>query len=164
MIIRHTLSVTCNCQTVFNFFLGLIILHSKGFCSFHVLWQLNNNLYSTIKMNKNPDNINRYLSSLRRFASLKEILQNHEKTSWFSLSQLAVDKKQKTRQFLLSKAAEGANCLRFAGSTISRYRPYSKRSNSLLKSLALQQRVSLFNSLKSSFEIRAMKYNITSKI
>ena len=29
-------------------------------------------------MNKNPDNINRYLSSLRRFASLKEILQNHE--------------------------------------------------------------------------------------
>ena len=30
-------------------------------------------------MNKNPDNINRYLSSLRRFASLDEILQNHEK-------------------------------------------------------------------------------------
>ena len=29
-------------------------------------------------MNKNPDNINRYLSSRRRFASLKEILQNHE--------------------------------------------------------------------------------------
>ena len=29
-------------------------------------------------MNKNPDNINRYLSSLGRFASLKEILQNDE--------------------------------------------------------------------------------------
>ena len=29
-------------------------------------------------MNKNPDNISRYPSSLRRFASLKEILQNHE--------------------------------------------------------------------------------------
>ena len=28
---------------------------------------------------------------------------------------------------------------------------HGKRSNSLLKSLALQQRVSLFNSLKSSF-------------
>ena len=90
------------------FFLSLIILHSKGFCSYHVLWQLNNNLYSTIKMNKNPDNINRYLSSLRCFTSLNEILQNHEKTSWFSLFQVAVDKTQKTRQFLLTKAAEGA--------------------------------------------------------
>ena len=29
-------------------------------------------------MNKKPDNINRYLSSFRRFAFLKEILQNHE--------------------------------------------------------------------------------------
>ena len=29
-------------------------------------------------MNKTLDNINRYLSSLRRFASLNEILQNHE--------------------------------------------------------------------------------------
>ena len=114
---------------MFNFFLSLIILHSKGFCSFHVLWQLNNNLYSTIKMNKNPDNINRYLSSLRRFASLNEILQNHEKTSWFSLSQVAVDKTQKTRQFLLTKAAEGAKL-----PPICRFhRPYRKRSNSLIK-------------------------------
>ena len=59
-------------------------------------------------MNKKPDNINRYLSSLRRFASLNEILQNHVKTSWFSLSQVAVDKTQKTLQFLVTKAAEGA--------------------------------------------------------
>ena len=59
-------------------------------------------------MNKNPENINRYFSSLRRFASLNETLQNHEKTSRFSLSQVAVDKTQKTRQFLLTKAAEGA--------------------------------------------------------
>ena len=29
-------------------------------------------------MNNYPKNINRYLSSLRRFASLKEIFQNHE--------------------------------------------------------------------------------------
>ena len=43
-----------------------------------VLWQLNNNLYRTIKINKTSDNINRYLSSLRSFASLNEILQNHE--------------------------------------------------------------------------------------
>ena len=54
-------------------------------------------------MNKNPDNINRYLSSLRRFASLNEILQNHVKTAWFSLSQVAVDKTQKARQFLLTR-------------------------------------------------------------
>ena len=59
-------------------------------------------------MNKNPDNISRYLSSVRRFASLNEILQNHEKTCWFSLSQVAVDKTQKTRQFLLTKDAEAA--------------------------------------------------------
>ena len=59
-------------------------------------------------MNKNPDNISRYLSSLRRFASLNEILQNHEKTCWFSLSQVAVDKTQKTRQFFLTKDAEAA--------------------------------------------------------
>ena len=59
-------------------------------------------------MTKNPDNLNRYLSSLRRFASLKEILQNHKKTSWFPLSQVVVDKTQKTRQFLLTKDAEGA--------------------------------------------------------
>ena len=45
------------------------------------------------------------------------------KTSWFSLSKVAVDKAQKTRQFLLTKAQ---NCLLFAGSTISRgYRPYT---------------------------------------
>ena len=45
------------------------------------------------------------------------------KTSWCSLSKVAVDKAQKTRQFLLTKAQ---NCLLFAGSTISRgYRPYT---------------------------------------
>ena len=74
-------------------------------------------------MNKNPDNINRYLSSLRRFASLKEILQNHEENILIFAVAVAVDKKQKTQQLLLTKAQ---NCLRFAGSTISRYRPYRK--------------------------------------
>ena len=65
-------------------------------------------------------------------------------TSCFSLSQVAVNKTQKTQktqQLLLTKAP---NCLRFAGSTINRYRPYRERSNSLLKSRALQQRVSFF--------------------
>ena len=56
--------------------------------------------------------------------------------------------RRNTRQFLLTKAQ---NELRFAGATISLYRPYCECSNSLLKSLGLQQRVSLFNSLKSSF-------------
>ena len=63
-------------------------------------------------------------------------------TSCFSLSQVAVNKTQKTQktqQLLLTKAP---NCLRFAGSAINRYRPYRERSNSLLKSRALQQRVS----------------------
>ena len=39
-------------------------------------------------------------------------------TSCFSLSQVAVDKTQKTQQLLLTKAP---NCLRFVGSTINRY-------------------------------------------
>ena len=60
-------------------------------------------------------------------------------TSCFSLSQVAVDKTQKTQQLLVTKAP---NCLRFAGSTINRYRPYRERFNSLLKSRALQRRVS----------------------
>ena len=51
-------------------------------------------------MNKNPDNINRYLSSLRRFASLKEILQNHEENILIFAVEVAVDKTQKTREFL----------------------------------------------------------------
>ena len=64
--------------------------------------------------------------------------------SCFSLSQVLVDKTQKTQktqQLLLTKAP---NYLRFAGSTINRYRPYRERSNSLLKSRALQQRLSFF--------------------
>ena len=51
-------------------------------------------------MNKNPDNINQYLSSLRCFASLKEILQNHEENILIFAVEVAVDKTQKTREFL----------------------------------------------------------------
>ena len=40
-ILQH-LEKQSDYQTEFTFFLSLIILHSKGFCSFHVLWQLNN--------------------------------------------------------------------------------------------------------------------------
>ena len=64
---------------MFNFSLSLIILHSKGF--FFVGFSSYGNeviTYGTIKINKNLDNINRYLSSLGRFASLREILQNNE--------------------------------------------------------------------------------------
>ena len=59
-------------------------------------------------------------------------------TSCFSLPQVAVDKSQKTQQLLKY-------------TKINRYRPYRERSNSLLKSLALQQRISFLNSLKGSF-------------
>ena len=70
-------------------------------------------------MNNYPKNINRYLSSLRRFASLKEIFQNHEENILIFAVPLfvVVDKTQKTRQFLLTKAQ---NCLQFPGSTIIR--------------------------------------------
>ena len=144
-ILQH-LEKQCDCQTVFNFFLSSIILHSKGFCSFHVLWQLNNNLYSTIKVNKNPDNINRYLSLLRR-KSFK-IMRKHLD---FRCPRLRQIRHRRHDSFSLQRPRKAQNCLRFAGSTISRYRPYRKRSSSLLKGLHLQQRVSLFNSLKSSF-------------
>ena len=114
-ILQH-LEKQCDCQTVFNFFLSLIILHSKGFCSFHVLWQLNNNLYSTIKRNKNPDNINRYLSSLRRFASLKEILQIMRKHLDFRCPRLRQIRHRRHDSFYLQRPRKVQNCLRFAGS------------------------------------------------
>ena len=67
---------------MFNFFLSLIILYSKVFffCFFVGFSSCGNEVitYGTIKINKNPDNINRYFSSLGRFASLREILQNNE--------------------------------------------------------------------------------------
>ena len=71
-------------------------------------------------MNKSLDNISRYLSSLRRFASLKEILQNHDQK--IVIFAVPGCRRYDTEDTTVS-TYKGAKLPPIAGSTISRYRP-----------------------------------------